>query len=322
MPTTIPTGDNARKDRLIHHGSGGELFVIFLVNIALKVVTLGIYHFWAKTRIRRYLWTQAGFDGERFEYTGLGGELFFGFLKAMGVLIGLVLLGSILSGVLGMIHPALAALPMVALYITFFVLVGMGIYSARRYTLSRTRWRSIRFAQTGSPLTYARKMIGYTLLTVFTLGLYAPFMKNRLMGYMLSNTYFGTEQVTYDGEGRDLFKPFIIAYLLTLPTLGLVWLWYKAAEWRYIAGHCRLQSLRFSCDVTGGQVFGLMFTNLLLIAFTLGLAFPWVLLRTVRFAFAHLAVAGELDYSAIGQSPESVPGTGEGLVQAFDMGGI
>ncbi|RFA27198.1 hypothetical protein CAI21_15230 [Alkalilimnicola ehrlichii] len=65
--------------RVAHHGSGAELFVIYLVNLLLKVITLGIYHFWAVTRVRRYLWAQTSFDGERFEYTGTGRQLFLGF---------------------------------------------------------------------------------------------------------------------------------------------------------------------------------------------------------------------------------------------------
>ena len=60
--------ESSAAQRLNHHGNGGELFIIFLINILLKVVTLGIYHFWAKTRVRRYLWSQTSFEDERFEH--------------------------------------------------------------------------------------------------------------------------------------------------------------------------------------------------------------------------------------------------------------
>lgn len=119
------------KMRLRHHGEGGELFVIFIVNLFLKIVTLGIYHFWAKTRIRRYLWTHASFDGERFEYTGRGMELFIGFLKAMGVLI-LIVLGFIgLYAALAMIDRSLVSVAVLLMYATFF-------YLNRRRHLRRT----------------------------------------------------------------------------------------------------------------------------------------------------------------------------------------
>ncbi len=311
-----------RGQRLRQHGKGGELFAIFIVNVLLKLVTLGVYHFWAKTRVRRYLWTQSSFDDERFEYTGKGIELFLGFLKALGamILIGFAFIG--LSGGVSIIHESLSIVAMLGLYAVFFVLMGIGIYGARRYILSRTRWRGVRFALTGSAFTYAGRLVGYVLLTGITLGLYTPFMRNHLTGYVINNTSFGSEQAVYDGKGQDLFGRFLIAYLLTIPTLGLVWFWYKAAEMRYSAEHTRFQNLNFQLKVTGGQLLWLMVSNLLLLAFTLGLAYPWVLLRTVRFGFERMEITGQLDYAAIAQSAEAVPSSGEGLVEAFDIGGI
>lgn len=308
--------------RLRQHGKGSELFVIFIVNVLLKLVTLGIYHFWAKTRVRRYLWSQASFDNERFEYRGRGIELFLGFLKALGVLILIGLASVALLEGAKQIHEYLPVVVIVGLYVGFFMLIGVGIYSARRYTLSRTRWRSIRFGQSGSSLIYARKMLGSLLLTLVTLGLYAPFMHNRLTGYVLNNTAFGSERVVYDGRGRDLFGRFLLSYLLTIPSLGLVWFWYKAAELRYTADHTRFQTLSFGFEATGGQLFWLMLGNLFMLVVTLGLAFPWVVLRNIRFVFRHMEIYGELDYAAIAQGSEVVPSTGEGLVEVFGMGGI
>ncbi len=71
------------QDQDNHHtieyvGTRGELMPIVLMNLLLTILTLGIYHFWAKTNIRKYLWDKTRFDGEPFEYTGTGGELFMG----------------------------------------------------------------------------------------------------------------------------------------------------------------------------------------------------------------------------------------------------
>lgn len=106
--------------RLRQHGTGGELFAIFIVNILLKLVTLGIYHFWAQTRVRRYLWTQASFDNERFEYKGRGVELFLGFLKALGLLILIGLSLVVLARGLAQIHESLSVVVLVGLYAVFF----------------------------------------------------------------------------------------------------------------------------------------------------------------------------------------------------------
>ncbi len=73
------------NDRVKHNATGGEFFVIFIINFLLTVLTLGIYSFWAKARTRRYLWSHTSFDNEQFEYDGNGLEMFLGFLKATGI---------------------------------------------------------------------------------------------------------------------------------------------------------------------------------------------------------------------------------------------
>ena len=320
----VSAGGQARAARLRtqHHGSGGELFAIFLVNVLLRIVTLNIYHFWAKTRVRRYLWSQLGFDGERFEYTGQGMELFLGFLKALGVLILIGIGFGALAALLAMIDPSLTVVVVVIAYLGFLFLVGVGIYGARRYILSRTRWRSIRFAQAGSAYRYGALLLGYTLLTVLTLGFYTPFMRNKLNKYMLDNMHFGNEHAEYFGNGKDLFGRYVVSFLLTIPTLGLIWFWYMAAEARYVFEHTRFQQIRFRLSFTGGALLWLMVSNLLLLVVTLGLAFPWVLVRGVRFFTDRFEVVGQIDYASIAQSAERMPKTGEGLAEAFDLGGI
>ncbi len=77
--TTAGTVDaTAQTHALSFHGKGGELFGIYLVNALLSIVTLNVYYFWGKTKLRRYLWSHTQFMGDRFEYLGTGKELFKG----------------------------------------------------------------------------------------------------------------------------------------------------------------------------------------------------------------------------------------------------
>ncbi len=69
--------------RLTFHGSGGTLFGIYVVNILLTIVTFGFYRFWGKVKIRRFMLSQTGFEGDRFAYHGTGKELLHGFAKAV-----------------------------------------------------------------------------------------------------------------------------------------------------------------------------------------------------------------------------------------------
>src|SRR5215510_11290460 len=80
----------APPQRLTYDGQIGELYGIFFLNLLLGIITLGIYRFWGRTRYRRYLWSHTSYDGDRFEYTGTGGELFRGFIIAIGILILLI----------------------------------------------------------------------------------------------------------------------------------------------------------------------------------------------------------------------------------------
>tara|TARA_R110002110_G_scaffold121431_1_gene297155 strand:- start:13367 stop:14629 length:1263 start_codon:yes stop_codon:yes gene_type:complete len=61
----------------------GQIYKIWIVNVLLSIITLGIYRFWGKTRVRRYLTSCFSLNKDRFEYTGYGGELFWGFVKAL-----------------------------------------------------------------------------------------------------------------------------------------------------------------------------------------------------------------------------------------------
>ena len=51
-------------------GNGGEYFRIWIVNLLLTIVTLGIYSAWAKVRRLRYFYGNTYLDGHSFEFHG------------------------------------------------------------------------------------------------------------------------------------------------------------------------------------------------------------------------------------------------------------
>src|SRR5918999_4430018 len=73
--------------KLRYHGEGWALFGLLIVNALLTIVTLGIYSFWAKNKVREFHYSHTELDGDRFAYHGTGGELFSGALKAFGIMI-------------------------------------------------------------------------------------------------------------------------------------------------------------------------------------------------------------------------------------------
>jgi hypothetical protein len=76
-----------RRLALKFNGSAGEYFRIWIVNIALTILTLGIYGAWAKVRTRRYFYSNTLLDGQPFDYTAKPGTILMGHLIIGGALI-------------------------------------------------------------------------------------------------------------------------------------------------------------------------------------------------------------------------------------------
>ena len=79
-----------------YNGEKGGFFMLTCLTTLLTIITFGIYRFWAKSRIRRYVWSATAPNNDPMEYTGTGTEKFVGFLIAMvflAVYLGLVQLG-------------------------------------------------------------------------------------------------------------------------------------------------------------------------------------------------------------------------------------
>ena len=69
--------------RLRFHGNGSSLFGIFVINVLFTLLTLGVYYFWGKAKIRRYMHSQTEFHNSRFSNHTTGGELCIGWIKAI-----------------------------------------------------------------------------------------------------------------------------------------------------------------------------------------------------------------------------------------------
>ena len=203
--------------RLSHHGSGIELFAIMMVNLSLKIVTAGIYHFWAKTRVRRYVWSRTFLAGEPLEYTGKGRELFLGYLMALAIL--LPAAGGTALVIFLTESGVLLALAAALVYPLFLFLSGFALFSSRRYLLSRTRWRSIRFGMTGSRVRHGFMLLGHSLLVVMTMGLYIPAMRNRLAKHLMENTWVGDRRFGYEGRSLGLYKKIFLPFLAAIGLL-------------------------------------------------------------------------------------------------------
>lgn len=143
--TQIDITFDSRGDRLIGLGA---------LNAVLKVLSLGLYSFWAKTEVRRRVWSFTRLNGEPLQYTGTGKELFLGFLVVFFLFVLPLTVGGIAVMMLFPTSQIAITIYYLLVYGLFFLLIGNAIYRAQRYRMSRTEWRGIRADLTGSPWRY------------------------------------------------------------------------------------------------------------------------------------------------------------------------
>lgn len=186
-------------------------FKLLLKNAVLTLLTLGIYRFWARTAMRRYLWNNVLIAGEPLEYTGRGIELFIGFLIATAILFPFFLIYSVLQQFLLTNPLALGALLTVYI-LCIIVLTQIAIYRSRRYRLTRTRWRGISCGQDGSVWRYVAISLGWSAIWLLTLGLAEPWAQMALRRYELKHTVFGDRRFGFDGCGSGLFLRWLVVY--------------------------------------------------------------------------------------------------------------
>lgn len=159
----------------------------------LNLVTLTLYRFWSKTEVRHRIWRAVRLNGDAFEYTGRGVELFIGFLLALLVL-GLPFL--LLIFAVQFLGPAWGLLYL-PLYIFLFWLWGFGLFTAFRYMASRTTWRGIRFRLKGSAKSYGLAFLGYNLLSGMTFGWFWPVAERRLAQMIWQDLKFGDRPLRF-----------------------------------------------------------------------------------------------------------------------------
>ena len=231
-PDEVPAAAaEAPVHRLQHDGRSGELFVIFLVNLALSIVTLGIYRFWGKTRIRRYVWSQTSLLGEPLEYTGRGIELFLGFLFAIALIYGPIISlfflldvelpdpgeefgGAKLNRLIIFIAILLLATPVLMLF--YYV----ALFAAYRYRISRTSWLGIRGGMEGSAWRYGFLGLGLGFLNVLTLGWTKPWADSVVFKYRLGRTWFGNGKFESGLDAEGLHGRYALAWIGTAVAIG------------------------------------------------------------------------------------------------------
>jgi uncharacterized membrane protein YjgN (DUF898 family) len=285
QPAPVPAsfaGDRGEFRRLVVRGTG------------LELVTVGFYRFWLATDIRRHLWSNTDIGSDSAEYTGNGKELLLGFLFALAILVPIYVI-YFLIGLEAERAKAFASIP---LFLFFYLFGQFAIYRARRYRLTRTVWRGVRFWMSGSGWAYAARSVLWGIAMILSIGLLLPWREAALERYKMRHSYYGDLQGSFAGTGWDFFKRGWWLWLLAVLALVVVG-WaaakkvpaaallpflfllaapflygtFKAVEWRWWLSGIRFAEVRLESALSRTALIGLYWKVI-----------GWFLLLTVSFS--------------------------------------
>lgn len=196
-------------------GKEAAYWRLLIQGALLLICTLGIYRFWLTTDVRRFLWSNTEIAGDHLEYTGTAVELLVGFLIAIAVLLPINVLFFLAALDLGL----LGSLSGVMAFLLLALLGQFAIYRARRYRLSRTIYRGVRFYQTGSAFVFAFYALMWWGLIALTLGLAYPWAQTGLERFKMRHSYYGDLPGRFEASALSLFLRGFPLWLLTVGPL-------------------------------------------------------------------------------------------------------
>ena len=347
-----------RRLRIEFSGTGGEYFRIWIVNILLSILTLGIYSAWAKVRNKQYFYGSSSLDGASFEYSANPVSILKGRLLVVGVLVLYQLFATfapVLSAAMALGFVLL--LPWIVVqalsfnarysshrglrfhfdgrygeafscYILWTVLAVISgglaypyaVYLRKRFILGKSRYGSTRF-QFGAPAGYFYAV--YSLAVVALLGLIVVSViiggGIAAAGGMLLGP--GSDPDPSDQRNMQLAMLFVVVwYLLFFVVLIGLSSVVQTVLTNYIWRHATLGDLRFDMQMSPVRVLWIQLTNIVLIVVSAGLFIPWARVRIVRYRLTCFRVlaAEPLDSFAAGER-ERISATGEEFGEALDL---
>lgn len=199
-------------------GTGSEYFRIWIVNLLLSIITLGIYSAWAKVRRTTYFYNSTSVAGGSFDYHGNPVAI----LKGRFVALMLILLYQFAHRSSG-----IASLPIL-------IVVGLGmpwlVWKSLQFKLYNSSYRGIRFGFRGSLKQTYMVYLLWPVVSVLTFFLAAPFMHQRLKKFQHEESRFGRSHFSFDATVSSFYKRYLIFYLF-----GWLVLWcyacYLVARW-------------------------------------------------------------------------------------------
>ncbi|MCH8551263.1 MAG: DUF898 domain-containing protein [Natronospirillum sp.] len=333
---TAEADDQPRMSPFVFSGEGREYFGIWIVNILLSIVTLGIYSAWAKVRNKQYFYGNTELDGARFEYTAEPKRILFGRLIAF---------------VFFVVYSVMIELSAVTALLAFLALVAFmpwAIRQALRFNARYSSYRNVPFRFTGSLLDSFLAFVAWPLLAVITLGILTPMMLHRQQHFIIGNHHWGTVPFHFSapvsayymmsiklvgvliGGGLALWALsslglpglllFILGLSLYLVLLAVFNVSMANLKFNFAALRMARREHGFEANWEVGSYFQLILVNTLATLVTLGLFTPWAKVRAALYAahYTEAMIDGDLDDIAAAER-EKTSTIAEGVGDLFDL---
>ncbi len=203
------------------HGSGREYFGIWIVNILLSIVTLGIYSAWAKVRTKRYFNGNTELAGHRFDYHAEPIQILKGRIVVVVVLVALNLLSQL--------HPALA----LVVFAVYMIALPWVIVRGLAFNANMTSYRNVRFHFHNTKWKAFSSFIAWPFAAMLTLGALVPFASRAAARFLGNGHMFGQSHFAADPPLGPYYKGLGLVYLLVFGPLLFIGLIFGGA---YFAG--------------------------------------------------------------------------------------
>ena len=323
-------------------GNASEYFRIWIINVGLTILTLGIYSAWAKVRSKRYFYSNTYLDDTTFEYLAEPLKILKGRLIAVAVF-------AVYIGVTRF-YP----LGEIILIIAFIVLLPWLVIKALAFNAINSSYRNIHFNFKANFYEAGWLFFGIPFAILFTFGLAYPYFVFRRYQFTINNSYYGTTAFSFEAKSYDFsniyFKAIGLFIFATLVLGLLVFSWsgitrsnfsasidssflgglvylvffayLKTNVTNFVFSHTHLGKLRLESTLQFKQMLWLYLSNAIGIMLSLGLLIPWAKIRMLHYRLAHLKLhvtGGDDLNNFVAAEQEKVSATGEELSDLFDI---
>lgn len=346
-PMYLTSIERARREplRFEFAGSGGEYFRIWIVNLVLSVLTLGIYSAWAKVRREQYFHRNTLLAGSGFDYHGQPKAI----LKGRAFAFALAVVLSLTQNVNLFVY-------LVCVLLMMPVVPWLWLRSLK-FRAANTSYRGVRFYHHGTYPQACMALLGHGFLTLLG-GIWLPMWVRAIKTFQLDNLFFGNARWQSRPETGGFWSAFIRAGLLGVGGVVLLVIIFKstvlsslsmdaAREMPLILGFLPLFLLLvirllvapfLSVSLTNhvwnatsvdgkyfvsqqafGSFFWVVASNWVLIVLTLGLYWPWAKVREAAYLLRHLSLeAIDLDEFE-GMVEQERSAVGAEVAEAFEL---